>query len=165
MNKRPVALLLGMTLILAATGCRATNPPATETITAVPTTEPAQTTQTATGESTTGAATEPGSRCVTAEAAARAIAERLRPEATYTGVNGAVKSEDFDSIYMVGLQITIAGDQEEAVFAVDSLETPANITPLNRFAQEYSEWPAPGADAEVTFDNDGASEALTCAQD
>jgi hypothetical protein len=165
MDKQPVALLLGAILILAATGCRATNPPQTETITAVPTTEPAQTTQTATGESTTGAATEPGSRCVAADAAAEAIAERLGPEATYTGVSAAVKSEDFDSIYMVALQITTGGDQEEAVFATSSLESPENIMALNRFAQENSDWPAPDANAEVTFSSDGASDAVACVLD
>lgn len=163
MSNRSALLLLGTIVVLAATGCRATNPPATETITAVPPSPPA--TQTATGESTTGAATEAGSRCVAADAAAEAIAERLGPEATYTGVSAAVKSEDFDSIYMVALQVTTAGDQEEAVFATSSLESPENIMALNSVAQENSDWPAPDANAEVTFSSDGASDAIACVLD
>lgn len=165
MDKRPVVLLLGMILILAATGCRATNPAQTQTITPVPTTEPAETTQAPTGTSTTGAAREEGSRCEAADAAARAIAERLLPEATYTGTSAAVKSEDFDSIYMVALEIETPGEQEAAVFSVNSLENPENITALNRFAQQYSEWPAPEAGAEVTFENDGADDARVCVLD
>jgi hypothetical protein len=105
----------------------------------------------------------PASRCVSVgKAEQKALTALLTP-----GVRGtkfaAVRSADFDQVYMVAVRLAGKGigANYNAVFATDSLNGKGQTLAVDGFAQEFSSLGEPTR-AGVTPDADGVAEAQAC---
>lgn len=120
-------------------------------------------------DDTTSAAEEPApSRCEdVAPGLAKAILRgaedgvgKLEP-----GAAAAVRSEDYDKVWMIAVRFSGAGvDDEVGVWASNSLD-PGNgvIMAVDGFAQEFTVWPdADKTDAAMSIADDGADQAVEC---
>jgi hypothetical protein len=105
----------------------------------------------------------PASRCVSvSKTEQKALTALLTP-----GVKGtkfaAVRSADFDQVYMVAVRLTGKGigTNYNAVFATDSLNGKGQTLAVDGFAQEYSSL-GEATKQGVTPDADGVAEAQAC---
>jgi len=119
--------------------------------------------------STTTQAQEPN-RCVTVPSAlVAAIEEGLTVSGGGTLRNArAVKSNDFEKVYMVAADIQGAGmegNEQVGVWATNSLKGDGLIFSVDGQAKEFSDW-GDGAttDANITQAADGVDEARECAR-
>lgn len=96
--------------------------------------------------------------CVSAVGVTSAITDGLNPGVTLTGPIMAVKSKDFQQVYMVASHVS--GDSQNVpVWAVSSLDAPGVIMSAEAFAKLYSAYPRhDGMDAG----SDGVAEAQSC---
>jgi hypothetical protein len=97
-----------------------------------------------------------------------AIAEGLTVTGGGTLRNGyAVKSDDFNKVYMVAADIQgsdMEGNGEIGVWATNSLDGHGSIFAVDGFAKEFSDWGhGDTTDANITASSDGVAEAKECA--
>ena len=79
----------------------------------------------------------------------------------------AVKSKDFNQVYMVAADIQgtgMEGNSEIGVWATNSLDGSGLILAVDGLAKEFSDWGhGDTTDAHITQSSDGVSEAKECA--
>lgn len=92
------------------------------------------------------------------------IATGLTADGGATLSNGwAVKSDDFDNVFMVAAVITAPSVDEVAVWATNSLDTAALIFAVDGMAQEFSDWgDADKTGAAIRSSDHGVDEAKDC---
>lgn len=83
----------------------------------------------------------------------------------------AVKSDDFQNVYFVGVKVEGVenfNDDDIAVFAINSITETGLVLSVNSVAKQQTDWfhgDKEGAQYNVTINNDGAQDLLTCFKD
>ena len=104
----------------------------------------------------------PSDRCMDAGAAGRQIQTYLEG-VSWIGKSAAVKSKDYENVYMVALNLSIGGDTEVGVFAVNSLDGDGKVFAVSGFAHQFSNAPyGPDSSAEISPTSDGVEEVASC---
>jgi hypothetical protein len=150
-----IRFMIGVACVLTMVGCGGTDTTDSDNRTQSPQ-EPA-------------APTTVVGRCEKVSSAAlNAIAEGLTVTGGGTLREGyAVKSKDFNQVYMVAADIQgtgMEGNGEIGVWATNSLDGSGSIFAVDRVAKEFSDWGhGDTTDANITPSSDGVSEAKECA--
>lgn len=161
------ALILSAALALTACG----GDDSTDADTAAPATPRASQTTSAAPEPSDEPSPEPtADRClvVPVEKMQEVIASGVEDgvgQMTFKAAS-AVKSEDFENIYMVAGRFDVPGvEGEVGVWATNNIEPLGGglIMSVDGLAQEFTVWPdADSTDARITSSDDGVSQARAC---
>jgi hypothetical protein len=105
----------------------------------------------------------PASRCTSVGKAEQKALNALLTSGVKGTKFAAVRSEDFDQVYMVAVRLAGngVGTNYNAVFATDALNGKGQTFAVDGFAQEYSSL-GEATQQGVTPDADGVSEAQAC---
>lgn len=106
----------------------------------------------------------PGDECLPVPGAMlRAIAKggdgvKIKP------VSGAaVRSDDFEKVWMIAMEFDGVGSTERGVWASNSMKPGSGmILSVDGMAQEFTVWPNGTADSPMSIADHGAQEALDC---
>lgn len=80
--------------------------------------------------------------------------------------HNAIKSDDFDDVFFVAVELDgpgLEGDGDIAVLSTNNSNEPGTFMAVNSVAQEFFDFPAgDSTDAKVTMSDDGAKQAEEC---
>jgi len=100
--------------------------------------------------------------CTASSSAATQIGRQLNSGATVAGQAQAVRSPEFQHVYIVAVKLTGPGiDNQPAVFALNDLSAATTILAVDAMAREFSDWPD-GTAQGLSVTSSGVKDATSC---